>query len=182
MTELLDSMLSTWEHREHHTRRIQAPPEQVWDALTNLRVSDLRISMALIRLRGGPTAWLRGVQAPPGMRAIDAFAPKPVVENPPHEIVLADIASYTGNTASRPDIPRGDIAAFSGFSDPGWSKVVMNFHLTRTDTGTLLATETRVHSTDPATRRTFHRYWLLVRAGSGLIRHDLLSSIDRTTG
>jgi hypothetical protein len=50
-------------------------------------------------------------------------------------------------------------------------------YFTAEGNGTLLSTETRVHATDAATRRAFRRYWLLVRAGSGLIRRDILSAV-----
>jgi hypothetical protein len=37
-----------------------------------------------------------------------------------------------------------------------------------------LSTETRVHVADPASRKKFRRYWLVVRPFSGLIRILLL--------
>ncbi|WP_367127686.1 hypothetical protein [Saccharothrix sp. HUAS TT1] len=181
MTHLIDTVLPAWEHREHHARRVAAPPERVWAALVDLRVSDLPLTMALVRLRGGPVAWLRGVQAPPDTRALTSFAPKPVLDDPPHEIVLADVARYTRLAPGRPDLPRGDGAAFTAFDEPGWTKVVMNFRLDPDgEHGTLLSTETRVHSTDATTRLAFRPYWLLVRFGSGLIRRDLLAATART--
>jgi hypothetical protein len=179
VTHLIDDLLPEWQHREHHARHVDAPPDRVWDALTTLRVSDLSWTMLLLRLRGGPLAWVRGVDAPPGMLVLDSFAPKPVAQDPPREIVLADVSRYTSLTPARPDLPRGDVDAFTGFTEPGWSKVVMNFRLDADGAGTLLSTETRVHGTDDAARRSFRPYWLLVRAGSGLIRHDLLSATAR---
>ncbi|MEV6129018.1 hypothetical protein AB0M05_19625 [Streptomyces violaceusniger] len=55
----------------------------------------------------------------------------------------------------------------------------MNFRLTPEGDGTLLSTETRVLNTDPATRRAFALYWGFMRAGSGMIRHDLLRAIAK---
>ena len=45
--------------------------------------------------------------------------------------------------------------------------------------GSRLSTETRVVTTDAATRRTFARYWLVVRTGSGLIRREMLRELKR---
>ena len=42
-----------------------------------------------------------------------------------------------------------------------------------------LATETRVHVPDPASRRKFARYWLVVRPFSGLIRVQVLRAAKR---
>ena len=46
-------------------------------------------------------------------------------------------------------------------------------------TGTLLRTTTRVVCTDRRSRRAFRCYWLLIRAGSGLVRRDVLRSTAR---
>ena len=48
----------------------------------------------------------------------------------------------------------------------------------RPDGRTLLATTTSVEGHD-GTRARFGVYWLLIRAGSGLIRHELLRLVAR---
>ncbi len=40
-----------------------------------------------------------------------------------------------------------------------------------------MPTETRVMATDARTRLRFAGYWLLIRAGSGLIRRDILRAV-----
>jgi hypothetical protein len=42
-----------------------------------------------------------------------------------------------------------------------------------------LATETRVALTDPAARRAFRRYWLVIRPFSGLVRRSWLRAARR---
>ncbi|EXU62749.1 hypothetical protein Z951_39560 [Streptomyces sp. PRh5] len=93
--------------------------------------------------------------------------------------MLGDIARYTALRPVRPAVERGDPEAFAHFDEAGWSKVVMNFRLTPEGEGTLLSTETRVLNTEPATRRAFTLYGGLVRAGSGMIRVDLLRAIGK---
>jgi hypothetical protein len=174
----IDSLLPAFDKRERHGRWIKASPERVWAALTALRMSDLRCSTALMRLRGGPPAWfgpLDGLDRP----ALEAFAPRQVAAREPEELLLADIGSYASMNPKRADIPRGDAQAFHDFAEPGWCKVVMNFLLVPERDGTRLGTETRVAATDPVTRRRFGLYWMMIRAGSGLIRHDILAGVAR---
>jgi hypothetical protein len=45
--------------------------------------------------------------------------------------------------------------------------------------GTRLSTETRIWCLDPASRRSFRRYWFVVRPFSGLIRIALLRAVAR---
>jgi hypothetical protein len=173
---LLDRVLPHYEQREYHETHIDAPPERVWAALDGLRMRDLPLTVVLTRLRGGPAAWFGGVEGL-DRRALDAVAPRTLAAEPPDELVLGDIACYTASRPSRPEIERGDLAAFLDFAEPGWTKVAMNFRFTAERDGTLLSTETRVRATDAATRRAFRRYWLLVRAGSGLVRRDILAAV-----
>ncbi len=55
----------------------------------------------------------------------------------------------------------------------------INFVLCPDADGTRLTTETRVLATDARTRARFRLYWLLIRAGSGLTRRDLLHAVAR---
>ena len=48
-----------------------------------------------------------------------------------------------------------------------------------TPRGTRISTETRVLAVDPASRRRFALYWLVIRGGSGAIRRSWLHAIAR---
>jgi hypothetical protein len=61
------------------------------------------------------------------------------------------------------------------FDEPGWAKMIANFHAAEG----LLSTTTRVRLTDARSRRAFRRYWLVVRPFSGLIRRRWLAAIAR---
>ena len=173
---LLERVLPHYDRREYHETWLDAEPAEAWTALHALQVRDLPLTVALTRLRGGPAAWFGRVEGL-DQRALDCVAPRELVSERPQELVLGDIACYTATRPSRPEIERGDLAAFLDFAEPGWSKVAMNFRFTPERDGTRLSTETRVQATDEATRRAFRRYWLLVRAGSGLIRRDILGAV-----
>ena len=66
---------------------------------------------------------------------------------------------------------------FVAFEEPGYMKGAMNFRVEPVDAGTELRTETRVLTTDPASRRAFRRYWL--RAARRRAEVDALSSGGR---
>jgi len=65
------------------------------------------------------------------------------------------------------------------FDEPGWVKTGIDFVLHPDVDGTRLTTETRVIAADARTHARFRLYWLLYRAGSGLIRSDLLCAVAR---
>ena len=67
---------------------------------------------------------------------------------------------------------------FVAFEEPGYMKGAMNFRVEPVDAGTELRTETRVLTTDPASRRAFRRYWL--RAARRRAEVDALSSGGRS--
>jgi hypothetical protein len=73
--------------------------------------------------------------------------------------------------------PKLDAPGLRVFTEPGWVKVGMDFVLQPDGAGTRLHTETRVAATDTRTRVLFAGYWLLIRAGSGLIRRDILRAV-----
>jgi hypothetical protein len=67
----------------------------------------------------------------------------------------------------------------TAFAEPGWVKIAIDLTATPVPGGTLLATETRIAATSEDARRAFGRYWLLVRAGSGLVRVSWLRAAGR---
>ena len=75
--------------------------------------------------------------------------------------------------------PALDAAALRAFAEPGWVKTGFDLVLEPDGAGTRVTTETRVTATDARTRARFRLYWLFVRAGSGLIRHDMLRAVAR---
>ncbi|GAA1229228.1 hypothetical protein GCM10009676_09690 [Prauserella halophila] len=176
MTYRLEQLLPDHDRREYHETRVPGPPEIAWAALTDLRVRDLPLSTLLSRLRGGPKAWFAPFDGGDG-RALDNVPPRELCADPPRELILGDIADYTGSGPTRPDVPRGDLESFLRFDEPGWTKVAMNFRFAADGRETRLSTETRVLATDEGARKAFAKYWLLVRAGSGLIRRDILSAV-----
>jgi hypothetical protein len=155
----LDGVLPAWDFRERHSIALDAPPERVFASIKEVTPAEMPVVRALFRLRGLPAARDRPVyeQLQPGFRAL--------AEDPGRELVLVAIAKPWRRRGGAS--PQAD---FASFAEPGYAKLALNF---RFEDGTL-STETRVLLTDPASRRAFRRYWLVVRPWSGLIRRSWL--------
>lgn len=72
-----------------------------------------------------------------------------------------------------------DLDGLRAFARPGFVLIATSFELEALGERTRLSTETRVQPTDAAAARAFRPYWWAIRAGSGLIRRDLLHAVRR---
>ena len=149
----LDEFMPRYEFAERHRVRVEAPPERVDRALRELTLADVPLVRALFALRGLPR---RG-------RVLDVVAGLGrVLEDVPGEGVVLGL--------------RGQFWRPLGGHDAGpAAEAVADFRVE----GEGLSTETRVHVEDPAARRKFQRYWLVVRPFSGLIRIRVLRAAKR---
>lgn len=103
--------------------------------------------------------------------------PVPVLSSfPPRSLVAGGVMQPWKLTGGE-DPPLLNAAELVAFSEPGWVKVGLDFVLVTDGDGTRVSTETRVKATDARTRARFGLYWLLIRAGSGLIRRDMLRAV-----
>ena len=168
----LDAHLPVFDVQEVHERRIAAPPEAVWAALTAITLGDLTLTRALVRVR---------------QLGVDPDRPDlPLFEAGPVAVLHVEPGAYAvGGAVAQPwrlHPPRHPIASLrdlEAFAEPGWAKYLTDWELLPDRRGTLLRTTTRVVCTDRWSRRAFRCYWLLIRAGSGLIRRDILRSTAR---
>ncbi len=167
----LDDIIPAAHFSERHRRLVAAEPERVWAALQELRTSDLPVTRRLMAIRAL-------ARSEPPKRILDDPPVPALAADPPRSIVAGGVMQpwKRGGGAEPPAL---DAPALRAFADPGWVKCGVDFVLTPHPAGTLLTTETRVAATDPRTRRRFGLYWLLIRAGSGLIRRELLLATAR---
>ena len=172
MDWLLDQLLPGYDFRTRYTRRIAAPPAQVWAALDALTYRELPVTRLLMAARSGGRAQLDGP-------VVQALALPVLGRRTGREAVVGAVAKFW-----RPHPVRGPRTTttpegFAAFAQPGWAKAALSFQLSPLPGGqTLLAAETRVLATDAAARRVFAAYWLLIRAcGAGLIRLEMLRAV-----
>jgi hypothetical protein len=180
---LLDEALPEYDFRERHARYIDAPPERVDEAVRAVTISDMPLARLLFALRAAPRRLRRKptrfgeVDVPLLGLALDVVF-GPLGDEPGEEVAIGMIGQpwkLAGGESRRFDRPE----EFTAFAEPGFVKAVMNFRFNPKGKGTLLTTETRVLATDPASRRRFRRYWILIRAGSGLTRRSWLRAAER---
>ena len=180
---LIDGLAPRADFSEVHRIAIDAPREVVWRALWTADLDGAGIVKALLLLRSLPRLLLRPREAAKlrWRLTLPIFAGSPgfglLAEEPGREVVIG--------VAGRFWQPAGGALPFEKrwFTEPlpaGTARAVANFSL-RDDGagGTILATETRVVCAAPAARRSFRRYWLLIRPWSGLIRRVMLRAVRR---
>ncbi len=168
----LDDFLPTYEFSERHSLAIDAPASRIDPALRTVSIADIPIARALW--------WLRRLGRPYGDSAkpfIGGELPGVVLEDVPEEgIVLGFTGQFWRLLGAERDPERPTTAeAFLAYHRPDTCKAVIDFRVGVSS----LSTETRVHVADPAARRSFRRYWFVVRPFSGLIRILLLRAAKR---
>ena len=185
MTAVLDDVLPVYRHRERHAMRIAAAPEVVWEALQTVSAGDLRLTRLLTSIRALPARLTGGGKQGNGLPAdrtfIEAFIQRgyrELVSDSPRALV-AGAAGQPWRVRGGPTLDVVDLAGIRAFARPGFVLIATSFELEAAGEGTLLSTETRVQPTDSAAGRSFRPYWWAIRAGSGLIRRDLLRAVRR---
>jgi hypothetical protein len=171
--EALDRVLPDYDFRSHHETAVAASPERTVAALEELDTQELLLTRALMGVRSLPGRVRgRAGQTPSGRAAFTELA------RGERSVVVGLVGQFWKPVARPLRLEDGD--AFRNFSEPGFAKAAMGFEVRAAPNGSRLVTETRIKATDAAARRSFGRYWLLIRAGSGLIRRDLLRAVRRT--
>jgi hypothetical protein len=180
MDHLIDQYLPSWQFREIHTRRIQAPARQVMSALLALTPRNVPMSGFLLGLRLAPAAVAaRRWPLSPDRPWIELLTELGFVElgRTSYEVALGAIGKFW---RIREELaPLADADAFVRFDEPGFAKGAMNFRLDRQVDSVTLSTETLVWATDAGARRRFQPYWIPVRILGGLMRQELLLSVAR---
>ncbi|MDO5068090.1 MAG: hypothetical protein Q4D96_12485 [Propionibacteriaceae bacterium] len=166
----LGKVLGAGAVRSAHVGVVQAPLERVWEALVALRWTDLRIGRVLMKLRG-----LGRVSTE--TTCLELFTAQGIlVQEPPRACMVAMIGKPWS------PVPRvhavASLEEFTAFNAPGWLKYGMEWCLTVTDDGrTLVETRTLCQPTSRAARLCFNAYWSVIKAGSSLIRRELIAGI-----
>jgi hypothetical protein len=186
MSAVLDDVLPVYRHRERHAMQIAAAPEVVWGALHAVSAGDLRLTRLLMSIRALP-ARLPGARRPPGglpadRGFIEAFMEEGFRElrvDPPWTLVAGN-AGQPWRLRDEESFDVVDRDGFRAFTRAGFVLTATSFELEALGDGsTRLSTETRVQPTDAAAARAFRSYWWAIRAGSGLIRRDMLYAVRR---
>ena len=178
----LDGALPDYEFAERHETRVKATPEQALEAAKEATPVEMRLVRTLFALRSLPARIRhgRGLPAEPRRSLVEqmvGFGFVPLADGR-DEVVFGYVGQPWRLTGG--SMPRfGSAQEWLDFHEPGYVKAAMSFRAVGEGSKTLLETETRIHATDPSSRRRFARYWLVIRPGSGLIRRSWLQAAKR---
>jgi hypothetical protein len=177
----IDDFLPHADFAERHALRVRATPERAYAAARRLDLGRSPVVRTLFALRSLPALFARGGYRGERVLAmnLEGLVRGGFVlldERAPHEFVLGLVGRFWTPGGA---IERIDPAEFAVYGTPGRAVAAWNFTVLPTDEGSLVATETRVRCTDDAARRSFRRYWRVVRPFSGLIRMEALRAIRR---
>jgi hypothetical protein len=174
----LDSYLPAYDVREVHSLTIDASPDRVIGAAREFTGREVPLFAVLMGLRSLPSL-LRGHRLSYRRPVVGEFIRAgfiPLAERP-DELVLGVVGRFWHPSGS---LLRLEPSEFCSFAELGWAKGAFNLHaLPAAGGATLLTTETRVLCTDTAARRSFGRYWRVIRPGSAAIRVAWLRAIRR---
>ena len=176
----LDQALPDYDVVERHNRLVHAAPQQTMAAFRGLTLQEVPAVGLLFAARslparvGGSGRGLPSVADEPLLGQFLEAGFTVLVERP-GEIVIGVVAQMW-RPRGRVVRPAG-MVDFTRFAEPGFAKAALNFTVTDEGGGTCAVTETRVQATDPGARRSFARYWRVVRPFSGLVRRILLHAV-----
>jgi len=182
---VLDRLVPTFQAVERHSAMIAASPDQVWAALAQVTMGELRLFRLLMGVRVLPGRLVRSPRArfeadEPLLGWAVRFGFSILGQDARRELVVGAIGQPWRLAGGR-GMAVVDGNGFAAFDQAGYAKMAANFRLDPIAGGSAiqLTTETRVVCTDPTSARRFARYWRLIRPASGAIRRSWLTAIKR---
>lgn len=180
---LLDELMPEYQFAEAHSTRVGAPPARALRAVESVPLGEMPLVRLLFAIRSLPASLggkrgLPSAKTTPLYEQMLAFGFIRLGEEPGREVVLGGVGQMFRLRGGLAPAVR-DARSFLAFEEPGYARVAMNFSTVVTGDGSRLATETRVATTDPDSRRRFGRYWRVIRPGSAAVRHGWLRAARR---
>ena len=178
-TVMLDRYIPVYEEREVSERRVNAPAATTFSAACTIDLHQSRVSQALfgareiVMLRRRP----RQTVPRPFLHDIAALGWGMLAATPEREIVFGAVTKPWEGEVRFQALPATEFAAFD---EPGYAKIVWSISVEPDGpSASRVRTETRVATTDAASRARFRRYWALASPGIYLIRREALALIER---
>jgi hypothetical protein len=181
----LDEALPTYDFYEVHSVRVEAPPERALAEAEQITLAEIPVAAALLRTRslpaltrGRPRPRLTGRRSMRDLLESGGFVRLDEEAEPGREIVYGVVGRFWRLAGNAP-VRLPNAAAFVAFAEPGTVKAALGFRAVAENGGARLMTETRVTAMDDTARRSFARYWRVIRPFSGLIRVVWLRAAKR---
>jgi hypothetical protein len=154
---------------------VAAPAEITFAAAGDVSFRDSRVARILFALRALPARLLGSVPASTERRSVldevTALGWRPLAKAPGRQIMGAVTQPW------QPDVRFRGLSPdeFVRFREPGHAQIAWTIEVDPAgDSASVFSTETRVMTTDPASRERFRRYWAVVSPGIRIIRHEIL--------
>lgn len=179
---LLDDVMPCFDFSERHEIHIQAGVEEIWHALHELSVDEVKLFRTFIALRYLPARLIGGspLQLANAAVILDEFIRAGFVhlgEHRPSEFVIGAVGKFWRITSAIEGLSSED--DFRHFAKAGYAKTAVNFTLEVDGNFCVARTETRVQTFGPLAKARFGAYWVPVRLGGGLLRRTLLRALKR---
>lgn len=167
----LDELIPEWDWRERHRITTALPAAALMRAAEELTWGEVALFRALMSAR-----FRYGERFPAQEPVLSWFHDVGfvVLLRTDTELILGALQPAR-RTPKGVELAEPRAAAFRRFAEPGHLKIVVGFRARPGE----LTTQTRVFGTDAGARRRFAVYWVVIRAGSGLIRRQWLRAIRR---
>jgi hypothetical protein len=187
---LLEDLMPVYDVVERHHTTVRAAPATVFAAIKSFDLSESLLTRLLLFVRAVP-GWLVAVVKSPSAAVMELRARraelrladmeragfKVVAEDAPRELVIGVLGKFWNVRGDR--CPEVTAASFAAGPPRSYALAGWNFTVEANGNGgSELRTETRVWCADDV-RLKFRVYWLVIRPGSGLIRHEILRAIRR---
>lgn len=180
---MLDELMPLYEFDETHSIRVSVPPARAMEAVESVPLGEMPLARLLFTVRSLP-AVVEGRRGLPAEKTVSlyeqmlAFGFTQLAKEPGREVVCGVVGQmFKPRGGVTPAV--GDVRSFLAFREPGYARVAMNFSAEAVEGGARLATETRVMTTDPTSRRRFALYWGAIRPGSAAVRRSWLRAAKR---
>jgi hypothetical protein len=169
----LDPFMPSFEVRELHETRVAAPAAVTYASALALDLERSPLVRAIFRGRELLMGAAPARKPEKGfLREILAVGWGLLAEEPGRAMVFGAVTQPWHADVKFRAIPAEE---FAGFSEPGYAKIAWTFWVDPLDAAASgFHTETRVMTTDAASRARFRLYWAIFSPGIRLIRHEIL--------
>ncbi len=173
---LLDSLMPEYEVRDVHRIIVGAPTAVTLAAAREVSFSDSTVVRAIFALRELPSRLTGAARAHLRRRTVIeevlSLGWREIGREPGRQLVMGAVTQPWKQNV----VFRGlGSEEFAAFTEPGYARIAWTLEAEPLGaTSSLFRTETRVGTTDPASREKFRRYWSLLSPGIRLIRYETL--------
>ncbi|HET7188463.1 MAG TPA: DUF6064 family protein [Gemmatimonadaceae bacterium] len=173
----IDRYLPAYEVREVHETRVAAPAGSVFASACTMDLYDSRVVRALfdgrelLMLRRRPSTHV----SQPFLHEMTTIGWGLLSSTAGREVVYGAVTKPWEGAVRFRAIPATD---FADFHEPGYARIVWSITVEPDGPGAArVRTETRVATTDAASRARFRRYWAFLSPGIILIRREALALV-----